>query len=375
MRYLLAALAVVLLPTAAAAQQLTIKRAVPPVAWSGCPAARGGEAQTDPEKREEAERLADSANQAAILGNNTAALDLLTAAAALDPTSEPIAYRRARALEELGRGTEALAGYCRYLALAPQGPDAAEVRQRVAQLVRTGGFTIPEPAAQAYRTGIAHFDARRMAEAEAAFTAAADAVPTWSDAIFNRGVVRLARGNTAAATNDFRRVLELTPGSPDLGPVLELIGASANPPRPPYNASTALASGLLVPGLGQIMVGRPLRGALLLGVAAAAVTLGVTSERLKVECLSVPEDGQCPPDQVRDRRTERPFLFPALGAAAALGVYGAIDAFLFARRGNAAAAAEIRSGGPEGASGISLHVPRLRAGPEGAALELVRLRF
>jgi hypothetical protein len=187
-------------------------------------------------------------------------------------------------------------------------------------------------------------------------------------------VVRLALGNRAAATLDFRRYLEMTPGSPDLGPVLEVIGAAAAPVRPPYRPGTALATGLLVPGLGQFTTGRPLRGALFLGVAAAAVTVGIVADKLEVDCLSVPVNGECPPDQIADQRTTRPLLVPALAAAAAVGIYGAIDAFLFARRGNAEAEL-LRVGGAEGARGFTVYAPQLEAAPAGARLDLLRIRF
>lgn len=371
----------VLLPAGAGAQQtaaaapVTIKRSVPPLSWTGCPAMRPPTPQEDEAKLAEAEELAESATEAAILGNNMAALDLLTTAAGLDPTSERLAYRRARALEELGKTDQALAGYCLYLALRPTGGDAAEVRQRIAAMVQTSGFSISSAAAQAYRSGLAHFDARRLAQADSAFSAAAAAAPAWSDPIYNRAVVRLALGRTPAAHADFRRYLEMSPGSPDLGPILEIIGTSAATTRPPYNPATALATGLLVPGLGQLTTGRTTKGLLIMGAATAAVAAGLVAERVKVECLSVPVDGQCPPDQVQDERKEHPYLVPALAAAAAIGIYGAIDTYLFARRRNAEAAAGLRIGSANGGRGFSLHAPALGAGMQGPTLALVRVSF
>lgn len=372
----LALVLALLAPAFAHAQQLSLKRAVPPVAWAGCPPASGpAPAQADEAKRAEAERLAESATEATILGNSAAALDLLTTAAGLDPASERIAYRRARVLEELDRHPEALAGYCTYLQLSPNGADAGEARQRIARLARSAGFAIPASAADAFRSGIALYDAQRLAEAESAFTTAAAVAPAWSDALYNRGVVRLALGNRSAATLDFRRYLEMTPGSPDLGTVLEVIGAAPAPVRPPYSPGTALATGLLVPGLGHFTTGRPVRGAIFLGLAAAAVTVGLVADKLEVDCLSVPVNGECPPDQIADQRTTRPLLVPGLAAAAALGIYGAIDAFLFARRGNAEAEALIRVGGAEGARGFTVYAPQLEAAADGARLDLLRIRF
>ncbi|HSJ13831.1 MAG TPA: hypothetical protein VK939_05420 [Longimicrobiales bacterium] len=364
--------ALVLLPLPAAAQQLALKRDPPKVAWTGCPVTPQS-AVPDREQQAEAERLADLATEATILGNSAGALDLLGTAARLDPASERLAYRHARILEELERGEEAITEYCRYLRLAPRAADVSEVQQRIARLVQAGEFAVPAPAAEAFRAGIAHYDARRLTAAEAAFGEAASALPSWSDPVYNRAVVRLALGKRSAATADFRRYLEMNPGSGDVGPVLELIGAT--PARPPFNPATALASGLVVPGLGQFTTGRPAKGALLLAGAAAAVTTGVLTEHLKVDCLSVPVDGRCPPDQIQDERRERPLLLPGIGVAAAIGIYGAIDAYLFARRRNAQAAELLRIGGADGAGGVSVALPSLHADASGARLDLLRLRF
>lgn len=85
------------------------------------------------QQRSAAARLISEANQAAILGDDHAALDLFRRAAALDPTDASVAYRIGRLHEELGEPREAAAEYCRYLALAPTSPEAAEVAAFVAR--------------------------------------------------------------------------------------------------------------------------------------------------------------------------------------------------------------------------------------------------
>jgi tetratricopeptide (TPR) repeat protein len=350
----------------AAAQQLDLKRAAPRIAWSGC-----GPAVSRPTvsaaQRQEADALAASATQSAILGNNAAAAELLANAARLNPGSEAIAYRLARALEELGRGQEALAGYCRFLGLAPNAADAAEARERISALAERGG--VPAGAAQEFTAGIAHYDGGRLADAEAAFGRAFTAAPSWGDAVYNRGVTRLALGQRAAGTADLRRYLELNPGAPDLGAVVDVLALHGATVTAPYNPGLALASGVLLPGLGHFTTGRPAMGALVLGVAAGALATGLLIEQTDVVCLAPPVGGECPPDEVLREEVSRPYLVPALAVAAGVGILGAIDAFRGARRRNSEAAASLRIGGG------SLRAPAIQLGHNGARLDLVRFRF
>src|SRR5688572_26012629 len=223
-RVVIVAALLVLIPHALSAQELHLKRDPPKLAWPGCPAIARPAAVTNAQ-RQNAERLATSANEASILGDNTAALDLLVRAASADPTSERIAYRLARTLEVLDRRADAVAAYCRYLALAPDATDAPEARGRIAALTDPGGFAVPAAAAEAFATAIAHHDAGRLTDAEAALTSALAAAPEWSDALYDRGVVRLALNLDDAAADDLRRYLELNPGSRDFGDVLRALRA------------------------------------------------------------------------------------------------------------------------------------------------------
>ena len=86
-------------------------------------------------QRRQARDLAQRGQQAAILGDRVVARDQLRLAARLDPTDPDLAYQLARAEESTGARTEAAKEYCRFLALAPDAPDAADARARVADLV------------------------------------------------------------------------------------------------------------------------------------------------------------------------------------------------------------------------------------------------
>jgi tetratricopeptide (TPR) repeat protein len=305
--------------------QLPLKRERPVVEWQGCPRPDAAPVATA-EARTEAERLAAEATESAIIGDNEAALVLLNSAAALDPASDRIAYLRARALDLLGRREDALAEYCRYVGVAPAGAELTEVTDRVAELARMRGFAVAAAAADAHATGLAHFDAGRIQNAEAAFGGAVAAAPAWATAVYNRGVARLALGRTEDAGSDLRRYLELNPGANDFGTVLDLLGELQAGPRT-YSPTSALAAGLIVPGLGHFTTGRPARGAVFLGGAAGFVAVGLLVSRTAVDCLSPTVDGRCPPDQVLRQNDTRPLLLPALAGAVVTGIIGAIDAY------------------------------------------------
>lgn len=137
----------------------------------------------------------------------------------------------------------------------------------------------------------------------------------------------------------------------------------------------AVVLGMLVPGLGQIYAGKPGRGVLVLGAAAGALAFGVLHETISVECLSVPVNNFCPPDDVVSEEADRPYLVPAVGAALALTVIGAIDAFTAARGANRRAAEDARGASSVGSPGPRLEPPSLAATPSRLRLDIIRVRF
>lgn len=376
LRSLCLTLLLVVLPAVAAAQQPRLLRERTAEAWRGCPAIDPGQGATVPQ-RQEAERLAASASQAAILGDTRAAVELLNRAALLDPASPDIAFHQARALEEAGRVREAVDAYCRYVGLSPDAPDAPETAERVATLATSAGLTAAPPAAaiQAFDAGIVHHDSGRMAEAEAAFTQARSGAPDWAAPLYNRAVVRLALGRRDAAVADLREYLELGAGGVHAREVVDLLATLPGGTRPPFSSTNALVAGMLVPGLGHFTTGRTGTGALVLGAAAGALGVGLAVERIQVQCLSPPVDGRCPPEDVVNESSERPFLVPGAIAAALIGAIGAYDAWRGAERRNARAAERFQTGASGRETGISLAYPGVELGPAGARLELVRLRF
>jgi TM2 domain-containing membrane protein YozV len=98
-----------------------------------CPAVRTASPPTD-SQRLAARALVQRAQQAAILGDRASAREQWRQAAALDPTDADLAYQLARAHDGAGASADAATEYCRFLALAPNAPEAAEARERVAIL-------------------------------------------------------------------------------------------------------------------------------------------------------------------------------------------------------------------------------------------------
>lgn len=353
----------------AGAQELRLERDVPLV-WNGCPA--GGDQNqksTTMAERQEAESLAAAATQSAILGDNAAAFDYLQRASLLDPSSLEISYHLARTLEELGRTSEALVTYCRYAALDSGGPEIKDVRERIAALAAA---TVSSAASVAFETGITHFDARRLEEAEAAFSQAIVAAPSWTSPVYNRAVVRLALGLRDAASSDARVYVNL---GGDPAQVAGLVAARAEAQPSSTNAASVLVAGLVVPGLGHFVTNRPGRGVLVLGAAGGALAAGLSVQRTKVDCLSPPVDGRCPPAQVLRERTERPYLVPAIGIAVVAGVVGALDAYRTARRRGENPTGPVRTGALDVAIGPIVALSEIQLQRHEVRVELVRIRF
>ena len=371
------------------AQQHTLKRDIPPVKWEGCSAiaaldvaanapapvflSQSAPAIVQPASpadsaRIHAERLAADATEAAVLGDSEAALQLLTRATTLNPSSHVISYRRARALEETGDTGEAVIEYCRYLTLR-YADDRDQVEQRIEELTRTDSSAVSSVAARAYIGAIEQADSGNVNGAITGFSTAVEAAPHWADAYYNRALTRVVLGSRDSASADLRQYLELNPGATDFDDVLALLETLRGRA---YDPTTTLATGLVVPGLGHLTTDRPITGLIVLGSAASAIAAGFLIERVEVSCLAIPVNGRCPPDQVLREDVERPYLLPSIGVAAAIGILGAFDAWRSVRSRNAEPGALVHIG-PD-ASAL-LQLPDVRVGSDGVDVALIRLRF
>jgi TM2 domain-containing membrane protein YozV len=303
------ALLVMVAVTGLPAQELPFKRAVPEVAPGPCVPVPLSSVASDEEVRQALE-LASTASQALILGERERARDLLARATELDPRSADLAYRYARVLEDLGQRGEAVAAFCRSLALDDTGPDAEDARGRLSALAGPAAEPLPEGAVTAFRRGLELADAGLFEPAAISFGEATALAPDWAAAHYNRGAVLARLGQSEASARALRRYLDLESDPDDALAVSERIGrlqgASAGSLPSP---GAALGLGIM-PGLGQIYTGRP--G---LGLSVLALSGGL------VAASAWAEEGD-----------DRTFVTPGLYVAGGVALVGALDAYFHARR-------------------------------------------
>ncbi len=325
-----------LLADSVAAQgRAPLKRGLPAIAVrQGCAPAAAARAAT-PAQRRAARELAQRAQQSAILGDRSAARDQLRQATATDPTNPDLAYQLARAQDAVGAGDDAKTEYCRFLALAPTAPEAAEARERVTALTRPAQTTATEKVMVPFRTGVAAYEAGRFAQAATAFGSAIAVQPDWADAYYDRALANAARGQRELAITDLQQYLRLRPEADDRQTVIARINGLRGGPLSP---SAALGLGLVVPGAGQMYTGRKFFGFATLAVAGGAVAYAFKSdpvtERYMVTTDEDPFGNLLPPYIATRQVLGRPYLAAGLATAGAIAVTSAVEAFIFARHVN-----------------------------------------
>ena len=307
------------------AQVLPVKRELTTSVAPGCEISGP---QRDVARRDNAEsrRLAAEGQQAALVGDRTGARDALARAAGLNPGDERIAYDLGRAYEELSDTTAAVREYCRYLALSPEGAEAADVRSRLPALVSPLNVANSERALASFRAGLSLFDARRFNGAADAFSATMTRSPGAPEGVYNRAVAYAADGRRNDAIDDLQAYLLLSPAAEDRAAVTKAIEKLR---LPSYNARSAFVRGL-VPGFGQFYTNRPVRG-----VAALALTVGAGAMAVysKTESREIPyrdPNGVLVPYTVTE--TKRPLLVPGVAAAVAITLGAALEASHYASK-------------------------------------------
>jgi len=281
--------------------------------------------------RRKARNVAQSGRQAAILGDSATALSQLREASKIDPTDPDLAYELARAYESSGANANAAKEFCRFLSLAPNAPEAAEARNRVASLAPIAQSTAPSPAIAVLNSGITSFEGGKAIEAEAKFAEAIKIEPTWADAYYDRAIARQTIGDNLQAATDFEEYLRLRPGADDRVQVVAQIESLR---RQPLSGGQALGLGLIIPGGGEFYTRRPLRGALALVATGGAVGLALqtsTSSRT-VQHTGTDPFGNPYTYTTTDRTQEHPYLVPGLMVGGAIAVATAIDAYRFAKQ-------------------------------------------
>ncbi|MEO7361991.1 MAG: tetratricopeptide repeat protein [Gemmatimonadaceae bacterium] len=280
----------------------------------------------------EARRLAVAGQEAALVGDQTAAREAFAKAAELNPTDDRIAYDLGRANEELVDTTSAIREYCRYLTLSPAGNLAGDVRARVQRLVPPNAAQNAQDLLSKFRLGLFLYDSARYDAAERAFDDVVQRAPLAAEGYFNRGLMRAAIGSRQEALKDFEAYLAAVPTADDRADVTRTIATLR---RPVYGAGSAFIRGV-IPGFGQFYTGRPVRGVLILaGVATAAglATLQTTTEK------DIPyTDPNGLPAPYKQQYTQRKYLIPGIATAAGLTVIAALEAVFYARRSSRGAA-------------------------------------
>jgi tetratricopeptide (TPR) repeat protein len=307
-----------------------LKRVPPPAPMRpSCAPVPAPATPTDAQRRR-ARDLANNGRQAAILGDSAAAFAQMREASQLNPTDADLAYQLARAYETAGSTANAAKEYCRFLAIAPNAPEAGEARARVAVLAPPTTVSGPTVASTLFDAAVAAYDRKQLAEAEAKFGSAITAEPTWADSYYDRALVRLAQGDPRRAQSDLEEYLRLKPQASDRAQVVARIETLRQRPISP---GQALGLGLIVPGGGQFYTRRPIRGALFLAGAAAAIGFAVQtqSSTKTVEETATDPFGNPYKFTTTHRVTDRPNLIPGIAAASALIAGSAFEAFVFAK--------------------------------------------
>lgn len=326
------------------AQSLRPKRSLTVSVAPGCESvvARPVSARRD---NVEARRLAVSGQEAALVGDQTAARDAFNKAADLNPTDDRIAYDLGRANEELVDSTAAIREYCRYLTLSPAGNLAGDVRARLQRLVPANAAQNAQDLLSKFRLGLFLYDSARYDAAERSFDDVVQRAPLAAEGYFNRGLMRAAIGSRQEALKDFEAYLAAVPTAEDRADVTRTIATLR---RPVYGAGSAFIRGV-IPGFGQFYTGRPLRGVFILGVVATSAGLATLQTTTQKDVEYTDPNGV--PAPYKQEFTERKYLIPGVAAAAGITVLAAIEAVFYARRSSRGAAV-LQTGRVSAVSGV-----------------------
>jgi tetratricopeptide (TPR) repeat protein len=315
------------------AQQLPVKRTLSAASTLPCAAPAPGltaSRNDSPDVR----RLMALGHEAAIVGDSRQARDAFVDAAKLSPGDERIAYQLGRAYEELGERPNAVREYCRFLALAPQSGDAADVRARITALAKPAGSSpVGDPASAAFKAGVDQLDQRRWREAAESFGRVIQTLPRAAEAFYDRGLAHAALDQRDDAVRDLEQYLAIRPSAEDQAQVRAQIDALR---KPTWSAGTAMLTGFLVPGLGQVYTSRPWVGVGVAAVAGTALALAFHSTQEDV-VREFPFPPGFPEQSYKDTITvtKHPYYAAGIATFATLTIGAAFEAARYARRSHA----------------------------------------
>jgi len=318
-----------------AAQQLAPKRTLAAAAPSGCAAfTRPLNTNSNSPVGEDAEtrRMISAGQEASLQGDHAAARDAFAQAAKRSPNNAQLAYYLGREHEFLTQQTDAVREYCRYLQLSPSARDADEVRGRIVRLVPASQLAQVDEARANFSSGVALLERRQYIAADSMFGAIAVRLPNTPEIYYNRGLSRAARGERALAVEDFQKYIDLS-GNPSDRTAIN--SAVAQMQDRVYGSGQALASGVILPGMGQMSTGRPFAGVAVLGAVAGLLVWGMAEEQgFEVATFTDPFGNQYV-DSLPV--TTKPNLTVAATTAGVLWAGAAFEAMTYARRTRARA--------------------------------------
>lgn len=306
------------------AQLLVPKRTLTVGPAPGCASSPAGSGMVARRDNVEARRLAAAGQEAALIGDQTAARTAFIRAAELNPGDERVAYDLARAHEELADTSKAIGEYCRYLTLSPGGREAADVRDRLSRIVPRAQTKRADDVQVAFRLGLALFDDGRFDASARAFTDVLRNAPTAAEASYNRGLARAAAGQRADALTDLEQFRAAAPTVDDR---VEVARAIERLRRPVYSAGVAFGRGLL-PGFGQFYTSRPVRGVIVLLLATGSAGAAFVQKTNTTQIAYTDPNGVSAP--YAQTTTERPYFAAAIGASVGITLIAAIEAAVFA---------------------------------------------
>jgi tetratricopeptide (TPR) repeat protein len=262
--------------------------------------------------RGRARELAQRGQQAAILGDGSAALRALLDASALDPSAADLAYQLARVHETLRDTASAVREYCRYLALAPMSSETREVVDKLWALSPPTLDRLIDLPLAIFHVGVAAFYRGDLPAADSAFTAAIASDSTWADAYYNRARVRQSAGDAFGSRADLAKYVALNRDANTRA--AGLTEPSGTGPRF-YDPLATLGMGAVIPGGGYFYTQRPVRGVLTMIATGATAATGLVQ-------------------RTTGPRTTRPYLIAGSVTAGVIWALTAFDAAMFARDAN-----------------------------------------
>ena len=328
---------------ASSAQTLAPKRTLAATAPQGCaallttPGSPGGNSFDDAETR----RLVGAGQEASLQGEHEAARDAFVQAARRSPNNALLAYYLGREYETLKADNDAVKEYCRYLRLSPNARDADEVQGRIVRLTPRSQLAQVDEARANFSSAVALLERRQYVAADSMLGSILTKLPNSPEPYYNRGLARAARGERTLAMQDFQKYIDLSGNPSDRNAIN---AAVARIQDRVFSTSSALSSGLAIPGLGQMSTGRPLYGVGVLGAVAGVLIWGM-AEKQGFEVATF-QDPFGNPYIDSLPKTTRPNLAIAVLTAGTLWVGSAYEAMSYAQRSRARAESIIQIGIP-----------------------------